>query len=160
MKRLHRIGRMACAVVLLAAAAGASAQGRPPLSAVADQQRALRADLEDGGLPGLTPRQNAAVARAQADVFAAIDGKTDWDQLDIAQTIKVENALERINALVVNTRAAEARRDTCWREKKLGSSVGITRCGTEQERDEAREGARGWMERPKVCVPPGCGAAP
>lgn len=55
-----------------------------------------------------------------------IECKTDWSQLDIAQTIRAENALERINALVVNTRAAEARRDTCWREAKTGSKVATT----------------------------------
>ena len=38
-----------------------------------------------------------------------------------------------------------------------GSKLQATRCGTQQEIDEAREGARGFMLKPKICSGPGCG---
>jgi hypothetical protein len=39
-----------------------------------------------------------------------------------------------------------------------GTGLKKTRCGTKAEMREAREGARDFMEKPRVCVPPGCGA--
>jgi hypothetical protein len=71
----------------------------------------------------------------------------------------MENALERINAEVKNNRAASDDQNVCWRERASGSKMKTTRCGTKAEMREAREGARDYMEKPKACVPPGCGGS-
>lgn len=147
-----RLGLLGCLLSIGAVAAQAIS-----LQAVLDQQTALKADLADGGIEGLTPRQNAQVARDQGEVFALATGKASWDAMTIEEKVRVENALERINALVLNTRRSAGNKQTCWREKKLGSKTTITRCATQDELDAAREGGRAWMERPKVCIPPGCG---
>ena len=136
----------------LAAVAGENAS----LAAIVEQQAALRDDLARG--PGdLTPRQAAAVRKAQTEFFRLVEGRTTMDQLSIDDKIRVENALERINAQVVGTNAAQANQEVCWREQRLGSRLSTTRCGTRKEIDRVREEARGYMEEPQICTPPGCG---
>jgi len=136
----------------------ALAQAPESLQVLVEQQTALKADLEDGSIAGLTPRQNSAVRKAQTEFFGITKGKAKLDDLSIDEKIRMENALERINAEVKNTRAASDEQNVCWRERVSGSTRKETRCGTKAEMREAREGARDYMERPKVCVPPGCGA--
>lgn len=135
----------------------ALARAEQSLAQILEQQRTLQADLDAGKVGDMTPRQVNAVRRAQKEVFAVAEGKTGLDDLDINEKIRLENALERINADYVGTRVAGDQKETCWRETITGSKTMTTRCGTQQERDQAREGARAWMEKPKVCVPPSCG---
>lgn len=155
---------MICLMVLLAASTGAwaaenSSAQEDSLQVMVRQQQALMADMEDGGIQGLTPRQNTIVRKAQAEFFAVTEGKSKLDELSMDEKIRLENALERINAEVKNTRTAADSKNVCWRERVSGSKMKTTRCGTEAERREAREGARDFMEKPKVCIPPGCGAS-
>lgn len=128
-----------------------------PLRRIVDEQTALARDLESGNARGLTQRQVLLVRRAQRDVFSVVSGRTSLTQLSIDEKVKLENALEQINAQVVGTRAASESQEVCWREAPSGSKLKVTRCGTREEREEVRRGARAWMEKPRVCVPPGCG---
>ncbi|WP_457097185.1 hypothetical protein [Lysobacter sp. P5_B9] len=127
------------------------------LQMILKQQQALKADLDDGGIDGLTPRQNTIVRKAQIEVFAVSEGKSRLDDLSMEEKIRLENALERINAEIVNTRAASNNQNVCWRERVSGTTMKKTRCGTQAEMREAREGARDFLEKGRVCVPPGCG---
>ena len=152
-----------CVLVLAAAgltavATAQSAAEQDSLQVLIAQQQALRADLQDGGIDGLNARQNKLIGKAQDEFFAVTEGKTKLDDLSIDEKIRMENALERINAEVKNTRVAGDDQNVCWRERVSGSTMKKTRCGTKAEMREAREGARDFMEKPKVCVPPGCGA--
>lgn len=115
------------------------------------QQQQLKRDLDAGKTDGLTTRQVNAIRKAQVDVFAVTEGKTSLDQLSMDDKVRLENALERINAEVKNTRAGHDEKQVCWRERMSGSNTKVTRCGTEAEMREAREGARDFLERPKVC---------
>jgi beta-lactam-binding protein with PASTA domain len=83
------------------------------LQMIVKQQKALKADLEDGGIEGLTPRQNTIVRKAQIEVFAVSEGKSRLDELSMDEKIRLENALERINAEIVNTRAASNNQNVC-----------------------------------------------
>lgn len=147
------------AAALVLGSGGALAQAGSPddadskdgLQLIVEQQKALKADLDDGGIEGLTPRQTKLVRKAQDEVFAITDGKPTLDDLSMDEKVRLENALERINAEVVNTKAASDNRNVCWRERVSGTTVKQTRCGTEAEMREAREGARDFLERPKVC---------
>jgi hypothetical protein len=121
------------------------------LQVLVQQQVAIRADLEDGGIEGLSPRQNSLLRKQQIEFFAAAEGKSRLDELSINEKIRMENALEKINAIVANTPRATGKQNVCWREAKTGSTVKVTRCGTEAERDRAREGARDYLLRPKIC---------
>lgn len=144
--------------ILLALTAGpawaaetVATDGRDRLQVVLEQQRAIQADLDDGGIDGLSPRQANAIRKAQKEVFAVAEGKQTLDQLSMDDKIRLENALERINAEIVDTRTAHDDQDVCWRERVSGTGMKKTRCGTRAEMREAREGARDYLERPKVC---------
>lgn len=148
--------RIALIALLLVATTVATAQD-DRLQAIIEQQKALRAEIAAGG-EGMTPRQVRIIDKAQGEFFALVDGKQTLDQLGIEEKVRLENALETINAQVANTRFSSADQQVCWREPVVGSKMVVTRCGTRQEIDDAREGARGYMNRPKICVPPGCGS--
>lgn len=156
--------RILIATVALAIAGVAFAQTAPApetedsLQVILEQQKKLQADLADGGIEGLTPRQNTLVRKAQTEVFAVTEGKSRLDELSMDEKIRLENALERVNAQVVSTRTASDQQKVCWRERVSGTAMKKTRCGTQAEMREAREGARDFMEKPKICTPPGCGA--
>ncbi|BDU18401.1 hypothetical protein [Lysobacter auxotrophicus] len=125
----------------------------PPqkLDRILAQQQELKRDLDAGKTDGMTTRQVNAIRKAQVDVFAVTDGKTSLDQLSMDEKVRLENALERINAEVKNTRAGQDEKQVCWRERTSGTTMKVTRCGTEAEKREAREGARDFLDRPKVC---------
>lgn len=156
---MRRIGLLLVLWAAMAMATGAaSAQtDRTSLQVLVEQQEALRAQLTEG-IDGVTPRQARLINKAQGEFFAIVKGKQALDELGIEDKIRVENALETINAQIVNTTAGRSDQNVCWREQTTGSKTKTTRCGTQREIDEAREGARGYLERPKVCVPPGCGS--
>lgn len=125
------------------------------LAQIVDQQRELQQDLDS--IEGLTTRQRNAIRKMQAQVFALTDGKASLDDMTVDEKVKLENALERINAELVNTRTARDAQNKCHIEKKTGSARDVVRCGSQDERDQIRQGARAWMERPKICSGPGCG---
>jgi hypothetical protein len=108
----------------------------------------------------MTARQNKLVGKAQDEFFAITQGKTKLDELSIGEKFRMENALERINAEVKNTRVASDEQNVCWQERVSGSTMKKTRCGIKAEMREAREGARDYIiEKAKVCVPRGCGGS-
>jgi hypothetical protein len=121
------------------------------------QQRELAAQLKDGSL-ALTPRAFNIVKKAQQEVFALSDGKTTLAELNIAEKTRLENALERINASVVGTRAAAGGKQVCKRVPVTGSAMKTTRCATQAEWDDVREQSRNSLEKQRVCEPPGCGS--
>jgi hypothetical protein len=129
-----------------------------PLQRIREQQTTLQTALDSRQAEALTPRQVKVIRKAQGEVFALIEGKSRLDELAIDDQVRLENALERINAEVKGTRLAGEEKTVCWRERPSGSMIEVTRCGTQEEIDEARRGARAFMERPRVCVPPGCGS--
>jgi len=126
--------------------------GQTSIPAIVEQQKALAADLDAGNVDELTPRQINVIRKAQREVFTLTEGKSALNQLSIDDQVRLENALERINAEVKGGRLAKDRQEVCWRERISGSQMKSTRCGTEAERREAREGARDFLEKPKVCA--------
>ena len=128
-------------------------EAAPPekLDRILAQQNELKRDLDAGKTEGMTTRQVNAIRKSQAEVFAVTEGKTSLDELSLDDKVRLENALERINAEVKNTRAGRDDKQVCWRERMSGTNTKVTRCGTEAEMREAREGARDFLERPKVC---------
>lgn len=154
----HTKNWMVFAVALMIASTTWAADDTHPakLQLIVEQQTELQRQLE-AGIEGLLPRQVSAIRRAQAEVFAIVQGKADLDDLSIDEKVRLENALERIGAQLAGTTAAQDAQQQCWRERETGSKRYITRCASVSERDQERAGARAWMEKPKVCVPPGCG---
>lgn len=138
-------------LLAFAAQAQTPAPADDGLQQILTQQQEVKRNLDAGKTDGMTTRQVNAIRKAQAEVFAVTDGKTRLAELSMDEKVRLENALERINAEVKNTRSAQDDKNVCWREKTSGSNTKVTRCGTEAEMREAREGARDFLERPKVC---------
>ena len=148
-----------CAVLLcLTMHAPVAAEEVDTVAAIAEQQRALQAEIESGRATDLTARQRNLIRKAQAEVFALIEGKTRLDQLTIDEQVRLDNALERINAELVNTTAARANEDQCRRERRTGSRFDVTQCATANERDEIRGRSRAVLEKRQICMGPGCGS--
>lgn len=145
------------ALLVLAPMTSAAEQASASLQMMVEQQTALRNELA-ADPKGLNPRQVALIRKAQAEFFRLVEGKATLDQLAIDDKVRLENALERINTQIVNTNASRGNQEVCWREKTVGSKMEVTRCGTQSEIDDARDGARGFLLKPKICIPPGCGA--
>lgn len=138
-------------VLVVLMASGSLMANQVELAAIVEQQRIVAAELDAGKLV-MTPRDRNTVQLAQREVFAIAEGKTSLAELNIAEKTRLENALERINAVVKGGRRSQETKEVCWRERKTGSNMMVTRCGTQQEIDQDREGARGYLARPRTCA--------
>ena len=118
------------------------------MSAVPSSEQLLLRD-EAGGICTLTMNRPAQMNLLTSEMLSAL--QSSLDEISMDDKVRLENALERINAEVKNTRAGRDGRNVCWREKMSGTNTKVTRCGTEAEMREAREGARDFLERPRVC---------
>lgn len=146
MQRTIWAAMMVAALLIPAPSAAADS-----LEAILEQQRALQQDLEGDRMPDLTRRQINAVRKAQAQVFALTDGKSALDDLTIEEKVKLDNALERINAELAHSRSVRADEDQCRREKRTGTTLQSTQCATAGEREQLRESSRNMLERPRIC---------
>lgn len=148
------------ALVFACLMAGGTAVAQQAADKIADiraQQTALNGQLEGGQLAHLTVRQQNAIRRAQAEVFRLIDGRSSMDELNISEKVQLENALERINANFVGTRAAGREQLVCKRVALTGTGMKTTRCAPQSEWDQLRETSRNSLEKQRICEPPGCG---
>lgn len=155
---MRRIGLLLVLWAAMTTGEATAQAGGTSLQMLVEQQEALRAQLSDGGIDGITPRQARLIDKSQGEFFAIVKGKQSLDELGIEEKIRVENALETINAQVANTRFAADDQQVCWRETKLGSKMTVVRCASQKELDDTTQGARDFMNRPRICVPPGCGS--
>jgi hypothetical protein len=141
--------------MLLVLAGIVSAQPGDKLAQIREQQALLATELDSGVLK-VTARESALIRKDQARVRSLIEGRT-LDDLGVAERVELDNALERINALVMATRQADEARDVCRYERPTGSKLRKLECMTAAARGNHRDGARAYLDRPRVCVPPGCG---
>ena len=148
--------RAAVLAVLLAATSLAVAQAPAKLEQIREQQTQLRADL-DAGKVKVTPRVALQVRRDQDIVFELLQRKPTLEAMNIQERINLDNALERINASLQGTRVATEKKDVCRYQSVTGSREKQMVCGTQDARDIAREGARAYLEKPRICGAPPCG---
>ncbi|GAB6195389.1 hypothetical protein [Lysobacter xanthus] len=144
--------RKTLALTALLAAATAFAQDVPKTEQIRAQQTALRAELDAGTLK-LMPRVAAQVRRDQDTVFELLQRKPTLDAMNIQERVNFDNALERINAAVQGTRLARDDKSVCRYQSVVGSREKQLVCGTVDDRDHAREGARAFLEKPRICNP-------
>lgn len=131
----------------------AVAQDMPKLDQILAQQTQLRADL-DAGKVTLTPRAAQQVRKDQDIVFDLIKKKSTLDAMNIQERVTLDNALERINTAVQGTRMASEQQDVCRYQRVTGSKQKQLVCGTQDDRDHARDGARAYLEKTRICEPP------
>jgi hypothetical protein len=130
----------------------AFAQDVPKAEQIRAQQTQLRADL-DAGKYALTPHAISLVRKDQDIVFALLERKPNVEAMNIQERVNLDNALERINAAVQGTRVADDGKDVCRYQSVAGSRQKRLVCGTQDDRDHAREGARAYLEKPRICSP-------
>lgn len=135
----------------------AGAQPADKLVEIRGQQKLLAAELDSGDLK-VTPREAALIRKEQAVVFKLLEANAMLEDMNVEERVRLDNALERINALLVGTRQAAEQRDDCRYERVSGSKHRKLVCATSDERQHARDGARAYMEKPRICIPPGCGS--
>lgn len=141
-------------LLLLLAICSFAVMARKPvdLTRIVEQQRSIAAELASPETTGLDLRQIEAVRAAQVDVFAAIGERRELSELNADEQVRLKNALEKINAAMKGTPFAERNREKCWREQKLGTKMKVTRCATQLELDQLREGARDWYEKGDIAT--------
>jgi hypothetical protein len=130
----------------------AFAQDVPKAEQIRAQQKQLRADL-DAGKYALTPHAIGLVRKDQDIVFELLERKPSVEAMNIQERVNLDNALERINAAVQGTRVADDGKDVCRYQGVAGSRQKRLVCGTQDDRDHAREGARAYLEKPRICSP-------
>lgn len=146
---------------LVVCSSGAMAGKPVDLTRIIEQQRAIAAQLESSdGTTGLDAVQVETIRDAQTDVFAAIGERRKLSELTADEQVRLKNGLGKIEAAMKGTRLAELNGEKCWREQKLGTKMKVTRCATQLELDQLREGARAWYEKSDICNPSAgtCGA--
>jgi hypothetical protein len=140
------------AFLFVLAAGQAMANARVDLKVILNQQNSINRQIEESpdGM-GIDSTQLDRLRSAQRVVGGIAVKKSTLDQLSPADQIKLRNALGEVYAILKGTRVAQEQRDVCWRERKTGSQIQTTRCATFEELLLTREGARAWMEKPRVC---------
>lgn len=127
------------------------------LTDIRTQQMQIRDDLQAGRLQA-SARTRKVVEKDQAVVFSILDRNATMDDLDLEERIRLDNAIERIIGALGGTALAQSNQEVCRNERVSGSKLKKVTCETQGDKDRDREGARAWMEKPKVCIPPGCGS--
>ena len=141
---------------LVVCSSGAMARKPVDLTRIVEQQRAIAAQLEASdaaNTTGLDARQIQTIRDAQSDLFATIGERRMLSELTADEQVSLKNGIEKIDATLKGTRLAELNREKCWREQKLGTKLKVTRCATQLEIDQLREGARAWYEKSDICDP-------
>lgn len=138
--------------LLLVASVAAQPNQANKLQLIFEQQQQLKNEVDSGKVEGLTERQATMIRKSQQEVFSLIDGKATVDALSLEEKIRLQNALERIEAEIVGTKAAQDDKQVCWRERKLGSKIGLTRCATVAERERVQSDAQYYLSRRGVCI--------
>lgn len=154
-----RLSSIVSALVLAVAMSAAAAARAESLAEIRQQQTQIQQELARGDLV-LDARSQRTVEAQQHIVFTLIEGRAEVGELTPPKQVELRNALEKIRAAVSQDALAEEDREVCWQERRTGSKLTTTVCGTVRERQQAKEGARDYLQRPRICAPPGCGASP
>lgn len=151
----NRVMQVLTLVCLIAGGAMAQ-EAADKLTDIRTQQAELKRQMDAGEL-SLTPRQANAIRKSQSEISELTQGAATLADLDMNKKVRLENALERINAVVVGTRAGSSGQQICKRVAMTGTAMKSTRCATQAEWDQVRETSRNSLEKQRVCEPPGCG---
>lgn len=146
-----------CALVLLVGVSLQAGAQTATFDAIIQDQQQIKSEFANGEYPDLTPRAKRLLTSAQDTIFSIAEGKSSVDDMSPDDQVRFKNAIEQVNAILVGRRSGEEKKEVCWRERQVGSQVMKTVCGTQQERDDVRQGAHDFLNKPRVCIPPGCG---
>lgn len=154
---MSTVGHLFAALLAALLCGSASAQSTANLRLIVDQQREIAVALDSGDSQGLSDRNVERIRAAQERVFKLTEGKANMNSIRTDDKVKLANLLDEIKMLMGNKRTDREDQMICNNEKILGSNIVQIRCGTHEEFETRREGARDSLEQRHVCVPPGCG---
>ena len=114
------------------------------------EQREIREQLErpQGRYSRFDAATQARLKARQERIFALLEPGTALEQMNPREQMELLNAVEEVKAILADN--ADQRLE-CWREKKVGSQMSVTRCATVAEREQVREGARAFKAETGVC---------
>lgn len=115
------------------------------------EQKDIREESEQplGKYSRFDDAARARLYRAQDVIFAILSGGKALEQLSKDQQADLVNAVEEVKAVL-----AENERDKlqCWRERKTGTTMKVTRCETVAQRERLQQESRQWMDDPSICI--------
>ena len=147
-------GTLAATVALPLAAQPEASETR--VGMILEQQHGIRdqMDRSNGTYARLDRSAKDRIRDQQDAVFALLDGVVSIEELAPTKQVTVFNALEDIKRVITDNRDAHQQ---CWRERRTGSSLPLTRCATVAERERLMSDAQAWKSDVGVCIPQGAG---
>lgn len=120
------------------------------------EQKDIRAESEQpmGKYSRFNDAARARLHRAQDTIFAILSEDKALEQLRKDQQVELMNAIEEVKAVLAEN---ENDKLECWRERKTGTTMKVTRCETVAQRERIMKDAQAWKEKPSTCVGE-CGA--
>lgn len=120
------------------------------------EQKDIRAESEQpmGKYSRFNDTARARLHRAQDTIFAILSEDKALEQLRKDQQVELMNAIEEVKAVLAEN---ENDKLECWRERKTGTTMKVTRCETVAQRERIMKDAQAWKEKPSICVGE-CGA--
>lgn len=120
------------------------------------EQKDIRAESEQpmGKYSRFNDTARARLHRAQDTIFAILSEDKALEQLRKDQQVELMNAIEEVKAVLAEN---ENDKLECWRERKTGTTMKVTRCETVAQRERIMKDAQAWKEKPSNCVGE-CGA--
>ena len=120
------------------------------------EQQDIRAESEQpmGKYSRFNDAARARLHRAQDTIFAILSEDKALEQLRKDQQVELMNAIEEVKAVLAEN---ENDKLECWRERKTGTTMKVTRCETVAQRERIMKDAQAWKEKPSNCVGE-CGA--
>jgi peptidoglycan hydrolase CwlO-like protein len=142
--------------LMMASASFASiVESNKDISSIIERQREIAEQVQRSP-KRMTEQQRRLVSEEQAKIYAIVEGKTSFEELNQEQKVRLVNAIEKIDAIVEGTAAAEDNRMVCRRERTIGSNRSATRCVAKKQREEESKNARNVMEQGEACVSDSC----
>lgn len=142
-------------VALLSVSLSAYASfGATDVRQILAEQRGIRDQAEAplGKYSRFSEQAQARLYRAQDVIFEILADGRALEQLDPNTQVRLMNAVEEVKAVLSEN---EGDKLECWRERKTGTSMKVTRCETVAQRERLREEARHWKSRGDICVQDG-----
>ena len=129
------------------------------VAGILEAQRELRDEMShsNGKYARLRSDTKSKIRERQDRVAELLQGASSLSDLRPDRQVEVVNALEDINTLITDNRADH---QTCWRERRTGSTMVSMVCATQAERDRLAEDARAFKSDPGVCIPSATAGAP
>jgi len=136
-------------LVSLAASANFSATDT---NRILNEQKEIRRESEQpmGKYSRFDDQAQARLHKAQDVIFKILaDGKA-LEQLNKEQQVDLLNAVEEVKAVIAGN---EQDKLECWRERKIGTTLKVTRCETVAQRARIMEESREWKSDTSICIP-------